>query len=156
MDRWTVVIADDSELYRHILVRLLKAVPELEVVGEAADGLEAVEICAIRRPDLVVLDFHMPYLDGLQAGERIAKVSPGTVLALLTATLESRLEKEAARLGFRATIAKQLGSTSIRAALTQALGAGAGPVVHRATAGAHRSGTRLTEAPADRRDRATT
>lgn len=140
----TVVIADDSELYRNILVRLLRAVPELEVVGAAADCREAVELCALHQPDLAVLDYDMPRMNGIEAGKGIRNFSPNTTLTLITSMLDSQIERAAMTTGFAATIAKQLGSTQIRAAIVEALQHRAEHVVVRRSVSGHRSGTRLS------------
>ena len=85
-----VVIADDQVMIRDGLATLLASAPDIEVVGQAGDGLEAVELCAELGPDVVVMDIRMPRLDGLAATARIAtddKKSP-KVLVLTTFDLD--------------------------------------------------------------------
>ncbi|WP_344455661.1 response regulator transcription factor [Actinocorallia aurantiaca] len=85
-----VVIADDQVMIRDGLATLLASAPDIEVVGQAGDGLEAVELCAELGPDVVVMDIRMPRLDGLAATARIAtddKESP-KVLVLTTFDLD--------------------------------------------------------------------
>jgi DNA-binding NarL/FixJ family response regulator len=67
-----IVIADDHELIRGGLVGMLGAQDDLEVVGEAADGAEAVEVVLRERPDVVVMDIRMPGMDGIAATRRLA------------------------------------------------------------------------------------
>ncbi|MEU9714396.1 response regulator transcription factor [Streptomyces sp. NPDC047976] len=80
-----VLIADDQPLVRRGLALILAPDPGIEVVGEAADGAEAVALAQELRPDVVVMDIRMPVLDGVAATARLAEVRPGTrVLALST------------------------------------------------------------------------
>jgi DNA-binding NarL/FixJ family response regulator len=67
-----VLIADDQALVRTGFRKILESEPDLEVVGEAADGAEAVERVAILRPDVVLMDIRMPRVDGLQATRQLA------------------------------------------------------------------------------------
>ncbi|WP_018353136.1 response regulator transcription factor [Longispora albida] len=83
MNTTTVVLADDEELTRAGLRYLLSAEPDLDVVGEAADGAEAVALARRLEPDVVVMDVRMPVLDGLAATERL-RGGPSKVLVLTT------------------------------------------------------------------------
>jgi DNA-binding NarL/FixJ family response regulator len=67
-----VLIADDQALLRTGLRKILESEPDLEVVGEAADGGQAVEACLALRPDVVLMDVRMPRVDGLEATRRLA------------------------------------------------------------------------------------
>ena len=75
-----VLVADDTEVGRAVLTRILRADPEIELVGTAKDGLEAVELTARLRPQLCLLDAHMPELDGVAATKRIMAESPTRVV----------------------------------------------------------------------------
>jgi DNA-binding NarL/FixJ family response regulator len=66
-----VVVADDQELVRSGFAMIVDAQPDMEVVGEAADGLEAVEVAGRVRPDVVLMDVRMPRLDGIEATRRL-------------------------------------------------------------------------------------
>jgi DNA-binding NarL/FixJ family response regulator len=87
----TVVIADDQPLMRAALRMTLTAEPDIEVTGEAADGVEAVELAERLRPDVVVMDIRMPNLDGVAATGRLTSPADGTpakVLAITTFDLD--------------------------------------------------------------------
>ena len=79
-----VLIADDSARTREGLRALFATWPELAVVGEAANGQEAVRLAAECRPDVVLMDLHMPVLDGLAATREIKRQRPGTTIVVLT------------------------------------------------------------------------
>ncbi len=80
----TVVLADDQALVRAGFQLILSAEPDIEVVGEAGDGLEAVSVAAALEPDLVLMDIRMPELDGIEATRRLLAESPATRVLMLT------------------------------------------------------------------------
>lgn len=84
MTKIRVLIADDHTIVRQGLVGILKASEEIEVVGEAADGAEAIEKALKAKPDVVVLDVSMPRLNGLEAARRIHEALPATRILVLT------------------------------------------------------------------------
>ncbi|NEY35905.1 response regulator [Streptomyces sp. PRKS01-65] len=79
-----VLLADDEALVRAGVRAILASGGESEVVAEAGDGREAVELARAHRPDVALLDIRMPRLDGLAAGEEIVRTVPGTAVAMLT------------------------------------------------------------------------
>jgi DNA-binding NarL/FixJ family response regulator len=83
-----VLVADDHPIVRSGIVALLESAPDLEVVGEAATGLEAVELATLLTPDLVLMDLRMPGLNGDEATARILAAKPDIRVIILT-TYES-------------------------------------------------------------------
>jgi len=79
-----VLLADDQALFREALRILLEARPEVEVVGEAGNGAEALDRAAALGPDVVLMDLHMPVLDGVQATQLIKQQWPAVTVIALT------------------------------------------------------------------------
>jgi DNA-binding NarL/FixJ family response regulator len=79
-----VLIADDDRRFRDSLRDLIDRQPELSVVGSAADGLQAIELAEELDPDAVVLDLHMPLLDGVTTAARLRRDHPNVCLIALT------------------------------------------------------------------------
>ncbi|MDA0180618.1 response regulator transcription factor [Solirubrobacter phytolaccae] len=80
-----VILADDHDLMRRLLRAVLSARPGLEVVGEAADGNEAIVLADTLAPDLVVLDLAMPGMDGLQVAGAVRAAHPECAILVLSA-----------------------------------------------------------------------
>ena len=107
MKRIRVLVVDDSPTSRLLLVEILRADDEIEVVGQAADGLQAVEMVKRLRPDIVTMDVHMPRLDGFGATKRIMVEAPTPIL--ITTSVDPRalsVSLEAIRMGALAVQAK--------------------------------------------------
>src|SRR5438270_364676 len=84
-----VLVADDSPTARALLTAILRSDPQFDIVGEARDGAEAVELTQALRPDVVTMDIHMPRLDGLEATKEIMITAP-TRIVIVTSSLVAR------------------------------------------------------------------
>jgi DNA-binding NarL/FixJ family response regulator len=94
-----VLLADDQELVRTGFRMILKAEKDIEVVGEAGDGAEAVELARSLRPDVVLMDIRMPVLDGLEATRRLVAAAADTRVLILTTFDLNEYVYEALRAG---------------------------------------------------------
>jgi two-component system NarL family response regulator len=79
-----VLVVDDHALFRHGLVSVLRSAADLEVVGEARDGMEAIEQAATLEPDVVLMDVRMPTVNGIEAARRIRVAQPTVRVLMLT------------------------------------------------------------------------
>jgi len=114
-----VLLADDQELVRTGLRMILDAQPDIEVVGEAADGAEAVALARALRPDVCLMDIRMPVLDGLAATRVLAGpgvADPIPVVVITTFDLDEYVY-EALRAGARGFLLKNAGATLLREAV---------------------------------------
>jgi two-component system, NarL family, response regulator NreC len=102
-----VVLADDHALVRDGLRAVLAREPDIAVIGEAADGREALAVVDAMRPDVVVLDLSMPVLNGLDAARQLAGRDRGPRPILITMHLEDRYVLEALRAGVRGYVLKK-------------------------------------------------
>ena len=101
-----ILVADDSPAIRRCLRRLLDQHDDWLVCDEASNGQEAVDRFLEGRPDLIVLDFQMPKMNGLDAARRIVKLSPKTPILMVTIHLSKQLSDEARKVGIRGACAK--------------------------------------------------
>ena len=100
------LIVDDSELVRQGLRAVLQANPDWEVCGEGADGLAGVEIFKSRQPNIVILDFQMPGINGLETARRMSTVAPNVPIVLFTQHASAELEQHARKVGIRSVVSK--------------------------------------------------
>ena len=111
--RTRVLIADDHTIVRQGLRAILKGVRDIEVVGEAADGREAVRKVVALRPQIVVLDISMPRMNGLEATERIVRESPRTRVIALTMHSSEEYVYSLLKAGARAFLLKESASSEL-------------------------------------------
>jgi two-component system response regulator DesR len=101
-----VLLADDDELFLESLQALIDRQPELRVVATAANGLEAIELADELEPEAVVLDLHMPLLDGVSTLARLRSAHPHLCLIVLTGDSDPKLHRSAERAGADAVLEK--------------------------------------------------
>jgi DNA-binding NarL/FixJ family response regulator len=116
-----VLIADDQRVVREGLTLVLGLLPDVEVVGAASDGAEAVALAARLCPDIVLMDLRMPRCDGVEATRRLRERDPGIRVVVLTTYSDDRSVIDAVRAGARGYLTKDAGGDEIRRALHQVL-----------------------------------
>jgi DNA-binding NarL/FixJ family response regulator len=117
-----LVIADDQASVRQGLVLLLDGLPDIEVVGAAADGEQALDLVAELKPDAILLDLHMPVLDGIGAIRRLTAEHPEVAIVVLTTYADDTSVLDALRAGARSYLTKDADYADIAQALHAAVG----------------------------------
>ncbi|WP_182879565.1 response regulator [Microbispora sp. H10949] len=120
----TVLVVDDHPVFREGFAALLGSIDEVEVVGTAATGAEAVEQAARREPDVVVMDVSMPGMDGIEATRHILRERPETGVVVLTMSEEDGTIFEALRAGARGYLLKGAEPEEVVRAITTVAGGG--------------------------------
>ncbi len=145
-----VVVADDQAIIRDGLVTVLGLLPDVEVVGAAADGAEAVALAVSERPDVVLMDLRMPVLDGVGATERITRDAPGVAVLVLTTFADDESILTALCAGARGYLTKDAGRAELAAAVRAVA---RGQSTFAPEVGARIIGSLTTAAPAGAADR---
>jgi two-component system response regulator NreC len=112
-----ILLADDHTVLRQGLRLLLERQPEFQVIGEAADGHEAIEMAEAGRPDVVVLDLGMPRLSGIEAARQITAKLPSTAIVVLTMHTDESYLLQALQAGARAYLLKDSVGADLIAAI---------------------------------------
>jgi DNA-binding NarL/FixJ family response regulator len=113
----TVLLADNYEPLRRILSSILEEMSDVKVIGEAADGLEAIQKTKQLHPDLIILDIGLPKLNGMQAARTILKAIPDSKIIFLSQETSTDFVDEALRLGALAYVIKVNAGTDLRRAI---------------------------------------
>ena len=80
----TVLVADDNRIVRHALCQIFEGESDYDLCAEAKDGEEAISLATIHKPDLIILDFSMPVMNGLEAAKRLKEIMPDIPIILFT------------------------------------------------------------------------
>lgn len=115
----TVLLAEDHQIVREGFRSLLKHEPDIEVIGEAENGRQAVQLTRKLHPDVVVMDIAMPLLHGLEATRQIRKQSPDTKVLILSAHSDDAYVERVAELGAAGFLLKQSSSHALAAAIRE-------------------------------------
>lgn len=121
MTRYRVLLVDDHALFREGLAGIINAQPDLEVIGEANDGLEAFVKAQELKPDLILMDVQMPGMDGLEATRQIKQALPETIIVVLTVRDDNEKLFEALKNGAQGYLLKDIQSKEMLAMLRGAL-----------------------------------
>jgi DNA-binding NarL/FixJ family response regulator len=116
-DTITVLIVDDHPVFRHGLMMVLGGHSEIEVVGEAVDGIEAVEKAAELQPSVVIMDIQMPRSNGVEATAALRKVAPNSKVLILTVSERNGDVFEAMQAGARGYLLKYVDTDELVAAI---------------------------------------
>ena len=103
---FTILIVDDSVLLRHALRSCIEKNSEWQICGEAENGQDAVDKVQELRPDVVIMDFQMPVMNGIDAARQIAKSAPNTAIVMLTMHNGEQLRREAQSAGIQEVLSK--------------------------------------------------
>ena len=112
-----VLVVDDYEPFRRFVCSTLGRRPELQVIGEASDGLEAVQKAEELQPDLIVLDIGLPTLNGIEAARRICKLSPESKILFVSQESSADVVQEALSLGALGYVVKAHAGSELLAAV---------------------------------------
>jgi DNA-binding NarL/FixJ family response regulator len=116
-----ILVVEDFEGYRNLVVSLLAENPGLRVVGEASDGLDAVAKAQLLRPDLILMDIGLPKLNGLEAARRVLKILPESKIVFLTQETSPAFVQAAFKLGASGYVIKQKAKKDLAVAVIAVL-----------------------------------
>jgi DNA-binding NarL/FixJ family response regulator len=117
MSSLTLLVVDDYEPFRRLICSMLEEMVDVQIIGEASDGLEAIRKAEELHPDLIVLDIGLPALNGIQAAQRILKAVPESKIVFLSQESSADVMDEALRLGARGYVVKVNAGTDLPKAI---------------------------------------
>jgi len=120
-----VLLVEDNDVFREALELMLGVMPEIRVVGSVADGREAVAVCAEVKPDVVLMDYRLPGLDGVEATAAIGSVCSDASVVVLTAQVENGELEALYEAGAVSCLTKDSDVNEIVGAIRDAAGRGA-------------------------------
>jgi DNA-binding NarL/FixJ family response regulator len=120
-----VVLVEDNDIFREALELMLDVTPDVRVVAAVADGESALEACGRLRPDVVLLDYRLPGLDGVETTTALRAALPETAVVVLTAAAEHEEIQALYDAGAVACLTKDRGVDEIVGAIREAAGRGA-------------------------------
>ncbi len=118
-DRIRVIVADDHEVFRHGLYMVLEPERDIDVVAEAGNGREAVELARVHAPDVVLMDVRMPDMSGIDATGRIRETVPHTKILMLTISDEEEDLYDAIKVGANGYLLKEISIEEVADSIRQ-------------------------------------
>jgi DNA-binding NarL/FixJ family response regulator len=116
-----ILLVDDFERWRRFVASLLQKHAEWQIIGEASDGLEAIQKAEELRPDLIVLDLGLPKLNGIEAARRIRRLTPESKIIFLSQESSADVVREALSFGAQAYVVKTRVGSDLLAAVEAVL-----------------------------------
>jgi DNA-binding NarL/FixJ family response regulator len=116
-----ILVVDDFEMFRQFVVELLGKRPELQVVGEASDGLEAIQKAVELRPDLILLDIGLPSVNGIEVARQMRSLVPESKIIFLTQESSADVVQKAFSVGARGYVTKNMALADLFAAVETVL-----------------------------------
>lgn len=116
-----ILVADDHAVIRKMVTATLKEEPSFDVIGEAENGLQAVDKAELLKPDVVILNIKMPVLDGFEAARRIRKKLPEVAVVILSSEMDKRIIDEAKKIGVKAFVPKTKAAVALVRAIEAAI-----------------------------------
>ncbi|UCC20026.1 MAG: response regulator [Promethearchaeota archaeon] len=116
-----VLIVDDAQFTRNMLKNIISKIEQIEVIGEASNGVEAISLYKKLNPDLITMDLVMPEKGGIEATEEILKINPKALIIVVSALGQEALVLEAAKKGAKDFIQKPFKSEQIMEVMNRIL-----------------------------------